>query len=112
MVLNTLQAAAVKYYQRHGRVPVLFLDGADVLAKHDPPLFNRLLVHTKVLANAKDLSIIFVSSEGLVLSLLEDSSKANRALKVLEILDISEGEAVDYLISKNVERSTYCLQDC
>ena len=39
MVLNTLQAAAVKYYQRHGRVPVLFLDGADVLAKHDPPLY-------------------------------------------------------------------------
>ena len=49
MVLNTLQAAAVKYKLKHGREPVLFLDGSDQLAKHDAPLFNRLLVHAKVL---------------------------------------------------------------
>ena len=65
LVLNTLQAAAVKYKRRHGRVPVLFLDGSDLLAKHNAALFNRLLVHAKILANANKLLIIFVSSEGI-----------------------------------------------
>ena len=55
LVLDTLQAAAVKYKRRHGKVPVLFLDGCDLLAKHNTTLFNRLLVHAKILANANKL---------------------------------------------------------
>ena len=101
VVLNTLREAAVEYKSRHGRVPILFLDGSDILAKHDEKVFNRLLIHAKILANDNKLSIVFISSEGSVLPLLEDSSGSNCALKVLEILDISDKEVVRYLTQKN-----------
>ena len=58
VVLNTLREAAVEYKSRHGRVPILFLDGLDILAKHNKKLFIRLLIHAKILANDNKLSIV------------------------------------------------------
>ena len=89
--MDTLQVAAVEYKEQKGRVPVLFLDGADLFAKWDEAVFARLLIHAKVLANNlannNILSIVFVSSEGSVLPLLKDSSGNNCFNKIAEILD-------------------------
>lgn len=105
IVINTLQEAAEGYKAKHGRVPVLFLDGVDLLAKFNDTLFSRLLVHAKILANENKLSIVFVSSEGSVMPLLEDCSRANRSLKVVEVLDISDKDARKFLMDKGVEEA-------
>ena len=102
VVMDTLQVATVEYEEQKGRVPVLFLDGADLLAKWDEAVFARLLVHAKVLANNNILSIVFVSSEGSVLPLLKDSSGNNRSNKIVEVLDISDEKALNYLIEGGV----------
>ena len=46
LVMDTLKVAAVEYKEQTGRVPVLFLDGADLLAKRDEAVFVGLLVRT------------------------------------------------------------------
>lgn len=52
----------------------------------------------KVLVNDKKLKIVLVSSEGLVKPLLEDISGTNYSIKTIEVLDISDGEAINYLV--------------
>ena len=59
VVLNTLREAAVEYKSRHERVPILFLDGSDILAKYDEKVFNRLLIHAKILANEQTIHSIY-----------------------------------------------------
>lgn len=72
MVLNILKETAKCYIREKKKIPVLFLDGIDVLAKHDPKLFITLITLAKVLANNNELKIVFISSEGSVMSLPED----------------------------------------
>ena len=58
--------------RKAGRIPVLVLDGVDLLAE-DEGLFIRLIRYTKTLANERKLIIVFVSSEGYsVVPLFED----------------------------------------
>ena len=102
LVMDTLRVAAVKYKEQTGRVPVLFLDRADILAKRDEAVFAELLVCAKVLANDNTLSIVFVSSDGSVLPLMKDSSENNRSNKIEEVLDISDEKALNYLIQGGV----------
>ena len=42
-VLSTLQKRAFKYKESHGHVPCLFIDGIDLLAKHDNCAFVTLM---------------------------------------------------------------------
>ena len=39
-VLNTLEEACTKYVEKHGVVPVLFLDGTDLIVKHNERFFR------------------------------------------------------------------------
>ena len=54
-VLNTLEEACIKYVEDHGVVPVLFIDGTDLIAKHNKRLFSSLITHAKVMANMNTL---------------------------------------------------------
>lgn len=90
MVMQTLGEAANSYVKKHGVVPVLFIDGADLLAKHNVVLFSRLITQAKIMANSSTLSIVFVSSEGSIMPLLKNSSGMNRSTKIFEVDDISE----------------------
>ena len=92
MVLNILNETS-KCYIKGKKIPVLFLDGVDVLAKHDPSLFTTLITLPKVLANKNELKIVLISSEGTVMSLLEDLSATNRAI----IYEVGDEEGVEYL---------------
>ena len=74
---------------REKKIPVLFLDDVDVLAKHDPSLFTTLITLAKVLANKNELKIVLISSEGTVMSLLEDLSATNRAI-IYEVGDVED----------------------
>ena len=51
-VVEVLEKTAEKYVAKRGKIPTLFIDGADMLAKHEKELFIRLVSHAKRLANA------------------------------------------------------------
>ena len=46
-VLEVLSKAAIYYQSKHNRIPVLFIDGVDILAKHDKKLCEALITLTK-----------------------------------------------------------------
>ena len=102
MLLNTLEEACIKYVEEHGVVPVLFIDGTDLIAKHNERLFSSLITHAKVMANMNTLCIVFVSSEGSIMPLLKSASGVNRATKIVEVDDIPDENAIEYLKKEGV----------
>ena len=52
-------------------------------------------VQGKILYNQNILKIVFISSKGNVTPLLGDSSHTNRSVKLIEIEDISDAEAIN-----------------
>jgi len=42
MLLRSLREAAEEYKVKHNSVPVLFIDGVDLLAKHDEKMCRKL----------------------------------------------------------------------
>ena len=51
IVLNGLESVTMQFQQNKGKVPVLFIDGVDLLAKYDKELCCRLITRSKVMAN-------------------------------------------------------------
>ena len=43
-----LEKAAEKYVAECGKIAILFIDGADMLAKHEKELFIHLVSHAKI----------------------------------------------------------------
>ena len=97
-----LLKAAKAYKTKHGRPAVLVLDAADFIAKADPPLFMKLLEFAKAASDAGTLRVVFGSSEGHVLPLLEKVSARSRALKPYEIGDLSDADAVKFVVKRGV----------
>lgn len=56
-VFKALRQAAHHYTKRYGKVPVLFIDGADLLTKFDKEFTSHLISHAKVLANSDLLRV-------------------------------------------------------
>ena len=104
-VLGILAEQAIKFQKKHGYVPCLFIDGIDLLAKHNRPAFISLVENAKVFANRGDLRIVFVSSEGEIVPLMKTTSSSSRSMTVVEVLDVSDDDAKDYLISKGMPKN-------
>ena len=83
-------------------LPCFVIDGSDLLAKEDERSFIKLVDLAKRLANENRLRIIFVSSEGHVLSLLESTSSNSRA-EVVEVLDLSSEKAEKFLTDNKIK---------
>jgi len=79
VVFGALEDAAIKYRRIHGKVPVIVIDGVDLVAKHDEHTIHWLLTHAKVLANDVLLKIVLVSSEGNIVPILNKYSYLNRS---------------------------------
>jgi hypothetical protein len=62
------------FKNKYGYSPCLVVDGADLIAKKDPPLFTNLINHTKYLANSQTLQIILVSSEAIDIMMIDATS--------------------------------------
>ena len=95
LVEETLSVAATVYTKEYNRVPVMFIDGVDLLAKRYPELCVSLITVAKILANDSTIKIVLVSSEGSIMPLLEKMSAKNRSV-VYEIGDLQD--AVLYLM--------------
>ena len=106
MVIRVLEKAATKYTaEHHGKVPVLFLDGVDLLARHDKKLCDQLITLSKIMANNNTLKIVLVSSEGYIIPILKENSSKNRAC-LHEIDDVDEEKAVTYLMKNGISKDT------
>ena len=103
-IFGTLETAANKYKSEHGRTPTLFLDGMDILAKWNAYLFKQLVYEAKVLANADILTVVFVSSEGLILPLVQKMSEVSRCSRIIDVGDISDEKAINYLKNNGLPR--------
>lgn len=104
IVLKVLGNVATQFTQKYGKVPVLFIDGVDLLAKRDPVLCEALITNAKLLANAKQLQLVLISSEGAIIPFLRRCSAMNRAL-VYEIRDLDDEQARKYLREMGISGS-------
>ena len=86
-ICKVLEKAARQYKRNHGKIS--FIDGADVLSKCKEDLFMQLVYEAKVSANAEILIVVFISSEGSILPVVQRLSEV-RSSKVLEVADIEE----------------------
>ena len=107
-IFETLESAAIKFVSVKDGTPTLFIDGADLLAKHEEVLLQRLISHAKRLANASVLCIVFVSSEGSILPLVQEMSVASRCAKIFEVTDIDDKRATEYLLKQGIPKEI-CL---
>ena len=97
VIMNVLQKAAKVFQARYKKIPVLFIDGIDVLAKKDEELVTCILSHAKYLANQNILKIVLISSEGSVMQIIRRFSGANRAPKIFEVVDVDDSRAIEFL---------------
>jgi hypothetical protein len=78
----------------------LVLDAADRVAKSDPAFLTQLQDFAKDCADlvGGPLLVVFVSGEGTVLPVLQSSSAWSRAAAPLEIGDVDDSDAIEYLV--------------
>ena len=100
LVLEVLAKAASRFKTEFGKIPVLLIDGVDLLAKHDEELCLQLITLSKILANTYQLKVVLVSSEGLM-PMLESISATNRGI-MYEIGDIKDEDAIYYLMKRGI----------
>ena len=85
--------------------PCFVIDGVELVAKYDAKLFETIVDRAKFWANKNGLRIVLVSSEGHVMPLIENTSSSSRAAEVIEVLDLEEAEAVQYLYKNGIPMS-------
>ena len=99
-VLPIIAKGGKEYKKKHGRIPVLFIDGADILAKQkDRSLYTNLVHWAKKCANEDSLQIVLVSSDSHVLALDQQSFKS-RLADLIEVNDINREQAVQLMTHK------------
>lgn len=96
-----LLEGAAAFMLAHGRPATLVLDGVDVIAKEDPTFLDMLQNFARNAADAGVLRVVFVSSDGAASARLESRSEWSRAADPLEVGDISDVQAVDFLVKSN-----------
>ena len=93
-----LLKAAGLYAAKYSVPATLVLDGMDLVAKADAAFFATLLDFAKRCADAGVLQVVLVVSDGAALPLLQSSSAITRADVILEVPDLPDAAAVDWLI--------------
>ena len=99
LVLPVIAEGGKSYKKNHihKHIPVLFIDGVDILAKQDEELYKNLVNWAKKCANEDSLRIVLVCSDSHVLALDQQSFKS-RLDSLIEIDDVSEDQAVNILM--------------
>jgi len=60
-IAKLLKKVALWYKANYGKMPILVIDGVDLLAKKDPEACASLVTHSKILPNER---LLLVSSKG------------------------------------------------
>ena len=99
LVLPVIAEGCMSYKKQHSKqIPVLFIDGVDILAKQkDNTLYVNLVDWAKKCANEDSLRIVLVCSDSHVLALDQQSFKS-RLDALIEIDDVDRDQAVKELM--------------
>ena len=102
-VFDISEDVSVKYKKKMRQVPVLVIDGVDLLAKHNEELCCQLITNAKILANRKIINVVvLISSEGSVVPLLNKLSATNSSV-ICGIGDIGTDDAHAFLMQNGVD---------
>ena len=105
-VLNVLGDVSMQYIRERKKVPVLVIDGVEMLAKYKKELFETLITQAKLLAKENQLRILLVinddDNDGI--PLLSKFSATNYAW-FYEMGDIPNEEALHYLMNNGIDES-------
>ncbi|XP_065883378.1 uncharacterized protein [Dysidea avara] len=85
-------------------LPCFVIDGAELVAKYQPEVFDTILRYAEYYATTKRLRIVLVFSDGDVLSSIEQVL-GHRLVEVVEVLDLDDKDAEEYL-TKRTNMST------
>jgi hypothetical protein len=99
-----LATAAGLFFDNYSRPMTLVLDSVDRLAEQKPVFLERLQDFAKDCTDKGHLQVVFISSDGSVLPILSARSAWSRVGAPFEIEEISDSEAVAYLIAKGVPK--------
>jgi ABC-type oligopeptide transport system ATPase subunit len=99
-----LLEAAGQYKAATNRPMVLVIDSTDILAKRDPLFLEELQTYAKDCADRGTLRVVFVSSDRTALHFLMSKSAWSRASVPFEIGEISDEDAVQYLVDCNIPK--------
>jgi hypothetical protein len=87
-------AASKKYRMTYNVIPVLIIDNAN---KMDMKYLKKIQDYAKNASDDGVVTVVFVTSEGSVPRIMMERSSWSRRGDILQIPDVSEKEALDYL---------------
>ena len=99
-VTGPLEAAAEEFRQAYKRPMTLVIDGVQKFVADDPLFLNKLQDFAKAAATTGNLQVVFVSSDMSALEHMRRRSSWSRAAPALYIGDITDDEAVDFLVKE------------
>ena len=104
-VFPVISKVGKKYHEDYDTVPVLIIDGTDIVAKNNKKLFDALVEWAKRCANDDSLLIVLGSSDGHVLRYLDRQSCKSRSAPFIEVTDFFtlDEELEDLFIRKGVK---------
>jgi len=97
LLCSYLQESATKFRTFYDNQPVMFIDGADVLAKYHQTLLRDLFYFARENANEGNLIVVFISSDGTVLPALSRLTSCANRCSFFGISDIDKDNSVKYL---------------
>jgi hypothetical protein len=100
IIQPVLIAAAEKFNKKHGFLPTLVIDAANIIARRDSAFLGQLRDFAKLVADNNMMRIFFVSSDSTTLSWLR--SRSSERVSVFVVGDISDNQAVKYLVTEGV----------
>jgi len=106
LVLAGISSASQHYSAKHKKPAVLFIDNLTILAKKDKDTFERLVRFAKTEADSRHLVVNFVASEGNTPRQLQELSESSRLRKVVEVGDLDQQEALQFLTKKGLDKKT------
>ena len=99
-----LDEAARLFFAKYQRPMTLVIDGADALAKEQPLFLDRLQDYAKATADAGHLRVVFVSSDKTAIARMKPRASWTRSLVPLEVGDVSDADAVAFLVKRGLCR--------
>ena len=86
-VFSIIEEGGLLYKKTYSKVPVLIIDGADIVAKNNRKLFDGLLEWAKKCANEDSVLVVMGSSDGHVLRYVDKQACKSRAAPFAEVTD-------------------------
>ena len=100
LIIPVIAEGCRAYKSKHGHVPTLFIDGADILANQNSGVFKSLVEWAKKCANDNTVQIVLISSDSHVVRALDQQSFKCRLGNLIEIEDVREDEAMKLMKEK------------